>query len=53
MTNKIQEEQATGKTKEIYDDIKNTFCMVPNLFKAMAASDPEWLAINWQREKPS
>ena len=51
MTNKIQEEQATGKTKEIYEDIKNTFGMVPNLFKAMAASDPEWLAINWQREK--
>ena len=47
----ITEDQATGKTKEVYEDIKNTFGMVPNLFKAMAASDPEWLAINWQREK--
>ena len=51
MTQFITEEQATGKTKEVYKDIKNTFGMVPNLFKAMAAADPDWLAINWQREK--
>ena len=51
MTQFITEDQATGKTREVYDDIKNSFGMVPNLFKAMAASDPDWLEINWQREK--
>ncbi len=51
MTKLITEDQATAKTKEVYQDIKNTFGMVPNLFKAMAAADPEWLEINWQREK--
>jgi len=51
MTQFIIEDQATGKTREVYDDIKNSFGMVPNLFKAMAASDPDWLEINWQREK--
>ena len=51
MTQFITEDQATGKTQEVYKDIKNTFGMVPNLFKAMAAADPDWLAINWQREK--
>ena len=51
MTQLISEDQATEKTKEVYQDIKDTFGMVPNLFKAMAASDPEWLEINWQREK--
>ena len=51
MTQFMTEEQATGKTKEVYDDIKNSFGMVPNLFKAMAASDSDWLEINWQREK--
>jgi len=25
--------------------------MVPNFFKAQAAVDPEWLEMNWQREK--
>jgi len=51
MTRLLSEEQATGKTQEVYEDIKQTFGMVPNLFKAMAAADPDWLAINWQREK--
>ncbi len=51
MTQFITEDQATGKTRGVYDDIKNSFGMVPNLFKAMAASDPDWLEINWQREK--
>lgn len=51
MTRLISEDQATGKTQEIYQDIKNSFGMVPNLFKAMAAADPDWLALNWQREK--
>lgn len=51
MAHLLSEQDATGKAKEVYDDIRNTFGMVPNLFKAMAAADPEWLAINWQREK--
>lgn len=51
MTKFIAEEEATGKTKQVYAEIKSTFGMVPNLFKAMAASDPDWLEINWQREK--
>lgn len=51
MTKFINEEQATGKTKEVYDDIIKSFGMVPNLFKAMAAADPDWLAMNWEREK--
>ncbi len=51
MTTLLSEEQATGKTQEVYKDIKNTFGMIPNLFKAMAAADPDWLAINWQSEK--
>ncbi len=51
MTKLLSEEQATGTARAVYDDIKKNFGMVPNLFKAMAAADPEWLAINWQREK--
>lgn len=51
MVNMISEEEATGKTKAVYDDIRSNFGMVPNLFKAMAAVDPDWLEINWQREK--
>ena len=51
MFKQITEEQATGEIQEVHKDIKNTFGMVPNLFKAMAAADPDWLAINWQREK--
>ncbi|MBS4051198.1 MAG: carboxymuconolactone decarboxylase family protein, partial [Methylomonas sp.] len=51
MTKLLSEEQATGTARAVYDDIKKNFGMVPNLFKAMAAADPEWLAANWQREK--
>ena len=51
MTTLLNETDATGKAKEIYDEIKEKFGMVPNLFKAQAAVDPDWLEINWQREK--
>lgn len=51
MTQLLSEEEADGTARAVYDDIKKTFGMVPNLFKAMAAADPEWLAVNWQREK--
>ncbi len=47
----ISEKEATGKTKEIYREIKSNFGMVPNLFQAMAAVSPGWLEMNWQREK--
>lgn len=47
----LSEEDATGKAKEVYDEIRAAFGMVPNFFKAQATVDPEWLALNWQREK--
>jgi AhpD family alkylhydroperoxidase len=51
MTRLIHEEEAKGKVKEVYEEIKKAFGMVPNFFKAQAAVDPEWLALNWEREK--
>ncbi|MGR9117156.1 MAG: carboxymuconolactone decarboxylase family protein [Gammaproteobacteria bacterium] len=51
MAHLLSEEEATGTARTVYDDIKKTFGMVPNLFKAMAAADPDWLAVNWHREK--
>lgn len=51
MSELMHEEDATGKTKEVYEEIKNTFGMVPNFFKAQAAIDPNWLELNWQREQ--
>lgn len=50
MTKPVPENEAEGKVKEVYDDIRSTFGMVPNLFKVMA-HDPEWLEENWHREK--
>lgn len=48
----ISEEQATGKVKEIYDDIRTQLGIdfVPNLYKVMAAK-PEYLAANWNKVK--
>lgn len=51
MTQLLSEDKATGKTKEIFEDIKSHFGMVPNLLKAQAAADPEWLELNWNRTK--
>ena len=51
MIKMILEEEATGKVKDIYDEINEHLGLVPNLFKAMAADDVEWLEENWQREK--
>ena len=51
MKNLISEEQATGKVKEIFDDIKSNFGMIPNFFKAQGGSDPDWLELNWMRWK--
>lgn len=47
----LEEEQATGMTKELYEEIKASFGMVPNFFKAQAAVDPDWAASNWKRVK--
>ncbi len=51
MAKLILEEDATGRVKEIYEDIQKKFGMIPNFFKAQAAVDPEWLELNWNREK--
>ncbi|MFH7320597.1 carboxymuconolactone decarboxylase family protein [Desulfurivibrio sp. D14AmB] len=47
----LEEEQATGKTAELYDEIRSKFGMVPNFFKAQAAVDPDWALNNWVRVK--
>jgi len=48
----IAEEHATGRVKEIYDDIKKTYGMpfVPNAYKAMAVF-PELLEAQWGKIK--
>ena len=51
MTQLLSEEEATGKVKEIFQDIKARFGMVPNFFKAQAAVDGDWLELNWNRVK--
>ncbi|MCF8056651.1 MAG: carboxymuconolactone decarboxylase family protein [Desulfocapsa sp.] len=51
MSDLLHEEHATGKVKEVYEDIQKAFGMVPNFFKAQAAVDPNWLELNWLREK--
>lgn len=51
MVKLLEEEQAHGKCHDIFEDIKNTFGMIPNLFKAIGAADADWLESSWQREK--
>lgn len=48
----ISEDEATGKTKEIYEDIKETLGtdFVPNMYKVMA-SKPSYLETNWTKIK--
>lgn len=48
----ISEEEATGKVKEIYDDIQSQLGtdFVPNLYKVMACK-PELLEANWSRSQ--
>ena len=46
----ISEEEAEGKTKQVYDDIKTAFGMIPDLFKAMGCN-PDLLDANWNRLK--
>ncbi|MBI2832005.1 MAG: carboxymuconolactone decarboxylase family protein [Chloroflexi bacterium] len=48
----VSEEEATGKVKEIYGDIKANFGIdfVPNMYKAMAVK-PDYLETNWNKVK--
>jgi AhpD family alkylhydroperoxidase len=51
MADLMSDEQATGKVKDIYDEIRENFGMIPNFFRAQAAANPEWLELNWLRWK--
>lgn len=51
MAELLSDEEATGETKELFDDIRDRFGMVPNFFRALAAADPDWLKLNWERWK--
>ena len=48
----VSEEEATGKVKEIYEEIKERLEIdfVPNLYRSMAAK-PEYLEANWNRSQ--
>ncbi len=48
----ISEEEATGRVKEIYDEIKAQMGIdfVPNLYRVMA-SKPGYLEANWNKVK--
>ena len=46
----VPEEEAAGRTKEVYDEIKSRYGIdfVPNLYKVMA-SRPGYLEANWNK----
>jgi alkylhydroperoxidase/carboxymuconolactone decarboxylase family protein YurZ len=48
----ISEEEAVGKVKAIYEQIKQQFGIdfVPNLYRVMAPN-PEYLEANWNKVK--
>ena len=48
----ISEDEATGKVKDIYDEIKSHLGIdfVPNLYKSMAPK-PDYLEANWNKVK--
>ena len=48
----IAETEATGKVREVYEDIMKTHGIdfVPNMYKVMAAK-PDYLEANWNRIK--
>ncbi len=48
----ISEEEATGKAKDVFEDIKETLGIdfVPNLYRAMAHT-PEYLEAHWNKTK--
>ena len=49
-TNSVEESEATGKVKEIYEDIKKTLgiSFIPNMYKAMA-NNPDYLETAWNK----
>jgi alkylhydroperoxidase family enzyme len=51
-TRLISEDEASGKVRDIYTDIKATLGIdfVPNLYKVMAAK-PEYLEASWAKSK--
>ena len=48
----VSEDEAVGKVKAIYDDIKvrHRIDFVPNLYKVMAPN-PDYLEANWNKVK--
>ena len=48
----IPEEDADGKVKEIYEEIRNSLGIdfVPNMYKLMAVK-PDFLEANWKKVK--
>ena len=46
----VEESEATGKVKEVYQDIQKTLGIdfVPNMYKAMA-NNPDYLDITWKK----
>jgi alkylhydroperoxidase/carboxymuconolactone decarboxylase family protein YurZ len=50
--NLISEEEATGKAKDIFEEIKSQLGIdfVPNLYRVMA-SKPDYLESNWNKVK--
>jgi AhpD family alkylhydroperoxidase len=51
MADLLSDEEAAGKVREIYDEIRANLGMIPNFFRAQAAANPEWLELNWLRWK--
>ena len=47
----ITDEQATGKIKDIFDEIRTRLGIVPNFFRAQASESPDMLTENWNRWK--
>ena len=48
----ISEDEATGKVKELFEEIKAKLGtdFVPNLYRAMA-SNPDYLEANWRKDQ--
>ena len=48
----VSEDEATGRVKGIYEDIKQAFGIdfVPNLYRVMA-TNPAYLEANWNKVK--
>ena len=48
----VPEEEATGKVKDVYEDIRSRLGIdfVPNLYKTMAPK-PDYLEANWKKVK--